>query len=90
MKADITEFLDEVTTLRDTYMQSGNKGGARIAQQVLTLSEIYSKYDFTPEEFYGQLHKVMAEFARNYEVYETEEEEANPIVLAVIKRHSSS
>lgn len=87
MKADITDFIQEISTLRDAYMQDDNKGGARVAQQVLTLSEIYSKYDFTPDEFYGHLHKTMAEFSRNYEVYETEEAEANPVVLAVIMQY---
>lgn len=88
MKADITDFLHEITALRDTYMQEENKGGARITQQVITLSEIYSKYDFSLPEFYGHLSTVFKGFARNYEVYETEEAEANPVVLDIIERYN--
>lgn len=87
MKADITEFLDEVTTLRDAYMQEENKSGARLAQQVLTLSEIYSKYDFAPDEFYAHLYKTMSEFSKNYEVYEIQEREASPVILDVVSRY---
>lgn len=89
MKADISDFIKEVTVLRDAYMQKENKGGARVAQQVLTLSEIYSKYDFTPDEFYGHLDKTMTEFSKNYESYEAEESEANPVVLEVIRGHKT-
>ena len=87
MKTDINGFLSEITALRDSYVTAGNKGGARVAQQVLTLSEIYSKYDFPAVEFYGHLQDRLNGFAKIYEKYETEERDANPVILEVIQAY---
>lgn len=87
MKTDINDFLSEITELRDRYVTAGNKGGARVAQQALTLSELFGKYDFTPAEFYGHLQERLAGFAKIYQSYETEEKAASPVVLEVINAY---
>jgi hypothetical protein len=89
MKADIIDFRQEITDLRDSYMDSRNKGGARVAQQVLTLAEIYSKYDFSGTEFYTQLHKTIKNFSLIYESYEFQEKEANKAVLDTILQYQA-
>lgn len=86
MKDDISGFIAEATALRDRYIAEGNKGAVRVSQQVLTLTEIYSKYDFSKAEFYGHLYTTIEGFKKIYEVYEVEEKVANEAVLELISK----
>lgn len=90
MKADITDFLREITELRDSYISSGNQGGARVSQQAITLSEVYSKYDFSAKEFFGYLLSTMEGFTKIYESYEIQEKDASQVVIPLIERYHSA
>lgn len=90
MKTEISDLMQELTVLRNDYAVLNNPGGVRVAQQALTLAEVYSKYDFTIKDFLGYLHASMAGFAKIYEVYEIEESEANEVVQAIIESYQEN
>ena len=90
MKTEISDLMQELTVLRNDYAVSDNPGGVRVAQQALTLAEVYSKYDFTINDFFGYLHTSMAGFAKLYEPYEIEESAANKVVQSIIERYQEN
>lgn len=86
MASKTEEFTAELSNLLETYLNA-KKQGARVVQQVLTMSEIYAKYGFPEDEFFTRIHTDFSRMSTIYEDWEPWKMEAFKVVEPIIAKY---
>lgn len=86
MAGKTEKFTAELTDLLDSYLVAKNQG-ARVVQQVLTLSEIYAKYGFPEDEFFTHIHTDFSRMPTIYEDWEPWKMETFKVVEPIIAKY---
>jgi hypothetical protein len=86
MAGKMEEFTAELMDLFESYL-AAKKQGARIVQQVLTMSEIYAKYGFPEDEFFSRIHTDFSAMSVIYEDWEPWKMETFNVVEPIIAKY---